>query len=280
MRQASIQVPKRSHERRKGMLSGRIFLVTRTSEGNAIERKMLEGHGATVLELPAIKIALPSSWKKFDIAVSELDEFDWILFTSANGVKTFFERLKNYYPQLFMKLKRGAEPKPKFACVGPATRRSLEEIGFECSLQPKEFLTANLGKELASSMNVNGRKILLARAEVANEEISRILRAAGAYLSVVPTYRTLSTGQSLEPELLERITDITLTSPSTVEGLLLSVKPSEIAERQIAVHCIGPVTSIRAKSRGLNVKTVSNIHTVEGLVQTIVKDSRRQKLKS
>jgi len=143
-------------------------------------------------------------------------------------------------------------------------------LGFRCSLQPKEYLTASLGKELAKRMNVKGKKILLARAEVANRQISRILRASGAKVSEAPVYRTVTRSKRLQPNFLKRISDITLTSPSTVEGLLSSLSATKISSHRILVHCIGPVTAKRAKSRGLKVENIAKIHTIDGLVEAIV----------
>lgn len=253
------------------VLAGRTFLVTRSSDGNAIERKKLESLGAKVIELPSIEIAPPSSWKKVDGAISRLEEFDWIIFTSANGVKTFFERLKQNNPKLLIRLKTHKTRKdPRFACVGPATRRSLEEMGFRCTVQPREFLTAKLGKELAESMNVDGKNILLARAQVANRELARMLRDSGANVSEAPTYRTISRARKLPQTLIGKITDVTLTSPSTVKGLLMSVSAATIISKRICVHCIGPVTAKSARIHGLKVQDTAKVHTIDGLMKAIV----------
>ncbi len=115
------------------------------------------------MELPSISISPPSSWKIADNAISRLEQFDWVVFTSANGVKIFFDRVRKNDPELFARLrKRLGGEKPRFACVGPPTKHELEALGFRCSLQPKEYMTASLGKELAKRMNVKGKKILLA----------------------------------------------------------------------------------------------------------------------
>lgn len=255
-------------------LSGRTFLLTRSSEGNSVERKKLETYGASAVELPSIEILAPLSWKKLDGALPKLDEFDWVVFTSANGVKFFFDRLRQKYPRILSKLrKHKAGGDPKFACVGPATRKSLEELGFRCYVQPKKFLTSDLGRELAKSMNVNGKLILLARAQVASREITRILRDSGAKVVDAPTYRTVTRAKKMPQGILHRITDVTLTSPSTVKGLLMSINTKVINSQGILVHCIGPVTAKSAKASGLKVKTVASVHTIDGLVSAIIKGS-------
>ena len=268
-----MQSPSRQLSKPKNRtLSGRTFLITRTHEGNVVEKGKLQSFGAKVIELPSISITAPSSWKRTDGAISRLEQYDWIVFTSANGVKSFFDRVKKKDPELLARLqKRGS---PRYACVGPATKRELEAAGFMCSLQPKEHKGASLGKELAQRMDVKGTSILLARAEVANMEMLRILRKSGAKVTDCPVYRTVTLSKSLPPNFIEKITDITLTSPSTVDGLLSSVSATKILSHKILIHCIGPVTAKRARARGLNVETVAKAHTIDGLVEDIVNSGK------
>jgi uroporphyrinogen-III synthase len=274
MRQTGVQLSFKRKNARGKTLENRTFLITRSSEGNAIEKRKLESYGAKVVELPSIEILPPSSWKRLDRALSKLEQFDWVVFTSANGVKMFFERLRQKYPRLLTKLRKRAGG-PRFACVGPATRLSLEVQGFRASLQPKEFLTSKLGMELAKSMEIAGKRILLARTEVANKQLSKILRASHAVVIEAPTYRTQIRATKLDSEVLDEVSDITLTSPSTVKGLLKSASSREITSRGIRVHCIGPVTAKSAKTNGLKAVNVARINTIDGLIKTIVQQSRK-----
>ncbi|MHB8567599.1 MAG: uroporphyrinogen-III synthase [Nitrososphaerales archaeon] len=226
--------------------------------------KKLKSLGASVVEFASIKIGRPSSVKKLDSAISRTEEFDWIVFTSANGVKFFFERCAEKH-----KLKKQLHA--KFACVGPSTRSALEELGFKSSFQPKGFLTARLGSELADHFNVAGARILLARAEKASSEITSILESAGAIVEEVPTYRTLPIRRSRLPDnVLATLTDITLTSPSTVESLAKIVDFKRVNSLSVSVHCIGPVTARKAKELGLKVTTMARTHTIDGLLKEIV----------
>src|SRR4029077_562967 len=113
-------------------LVGRKVLVTRSAEGNSVEKAKLEKRGAEVVEFAAIEFFPPSSWDQCDLAIAMLDEINWIVFTSANGVRGFFERchLKPETEIVLRKLKNRERLSPKFACVGPATKRMLEERGF------------------------------------------------------------------------------------------------------------------------------------------------------
>ena len=272
MQSSTLQISRqRTNTPKTKILSGRTFLVTRASEGNVTERRKLERFGAKVIELPVISIFPPSSWKKSDGAISRLGEFDWIAFTSANGVEMFFNRVKKIDPKMFAKLRKpDGDKNPRFACVGPSTKRALAALGFSCRLQPKEYTTLRLGREMVAKMNVKGKKILLARAEVANRQLARILRAAGAKVTEISVYRTKTRSKRLQPKFLETITDITLTSPSTVEGLLKSVGVTNVISHKILIHCIGPITAKRAKNCGVKIENVAKIHTVDGLVDAII----------
>ena len=242
-------------------LRGRTILVTRTEKGNRLEKEKLESLGATVVELTAIEIRPPTSFAAIDAAISNIDSFDWIIFTSANGVISFFQRLE--------KLRGDMNLNSKFACVGPQTEAELRRHGAKASFIPKEFLTESLGEELSRSENLLGKKVLLARAESANKAIKNALDRAGAIVTEAPVYRTVSR-KNQNPRLLDGVTDITLTSPSTVEGLLASVGAIEIFSREIKVHCIGPVTAQKARALGLRVDSVANVHTIEGLTVSLL----------
>lgn len=242
--------------------------MTRTREGNAKERELLEKHGAKVIDFPTIVISSPSSLKKMDYAIANFEKFDWVIFTSANGVALFFQRLAKSRRSLFRNLK--VLKKTKFACVGPSTSLALRELGILCSAMPKKYLTEDLGKLLAR-MDIRGKKILLARAEVANKSISRILRRSGAIVIEAPVYRTISTG-GRRTRTPKNVTDITLTSPSTVEGLV-KIFGAKIHSTNARFHCIGPVTAARAREEGINVSTIAQVHTIDGLISDIVRES-------
>ena len=255
----------------RNSLDGRVFLITRTNEGNIVEKKLLESYGAKVLDFPVIRISLPSSLRKLDDAISTLEQFDWIVFTSSNGVKMFFERLERKRGNLISSLKLNM--KPRFACVGPSTLRALNKLGLRCSALPNKFLTAELGRML-TRMKISGESLLLARAEISNMEIARIIRKAGGKVTEVAVYRTVSGNRRRPPDLSE-VTDLTLTSPSTVDGLLRSIEPEDINSRGIQVHCIGPVTAAHARSLSLKISTIASTHTIDGLINTILENSVR-----
>jgi uroporphyrinogen-III synthase len=246
-------------------------LITRSAEGNPIEKTKLEKLGAKVVELAAIKITAPSSWTKLDHAIAGLNEFDWIVFTSANGVHAFFKRCcRREVSRKFLEELKTNPSNLKFACVGPSTKHALEDYGFKSDFVPREFLTRSLAEELAKSFPMMGKKLLLARAEGASKEISRILKASGAEVIEAGVYGTRPQTRKVSKEVLDSLTDITLTSPSTVEGLIRSVPAGQIRTRAIFLHCIGPVTANRAKEKGFAVHSIAKMHTIDGLIESIV----------
>lgn len=242
-------------------LKGRTFLITRTDEGNKIERKKLESLGAEVIELPVLEIRPPADQNKINEALDHIEDFDWVVLTSSNGVKAFFQRMEQR--------KIGKERiRARFACVGSQTGKTLEEQGFKPSIVPSEFLTSKLGEEMTTKFNMSDQKVLLARAEEANAKIATQLARAGAIIVEAPTYRTVAEkiANFDKKEILERITDITLTSPSTVRGLLSNLSVSEIKSKNIRVHCIGPVTAKTAVESGLDPVTTAKVHNLDGLI--------------
>jgi uroporphyrinogen III methyltransferase/synthase len=257
-----IIVSKKSHL----PLLGRKVLVTRTEEGNLRERDMLKSLGANVVELSAIEIHPPTSWNAFDDAMRTIEHFDWVIFTSRNGVKAFFERLEKIFS--------GKRLQTKFACVGPATQNELERFGYASSFVPSDYLTQELGRQLSKEIDLHGKRILLARAESANKELGRELERYGAIVTNAPVYRSVPVEGIPNHDILAGVTDITLASPSAVEGLLSFVSSKEVKLAKINIHCIGPVTAKRASELGLTVLSVAKVHTIDGLVMDLLKSGK------
>jgi uroporphyrinogen III methyltransferase / synthase len=245
-------------------LSGRTILITRTADGNAVEREKFEVLGAKVVELPMISIEPPTDLRAIQQAIEDISSFDWVVFTSANGVRAFFRMLKD----------RAGEIRAQFACVGSETQKALNENGFEASIVPKRFLTSELARELSQNFDIAGRKVLLARAEETNREIARSLQAANARVVEAPVYRVIRSKVIEDGNSLSGISDVTLTSPSTVEAFVSNFSVEEIILKKIMVHCIGPVTAERAQKAGLNVETIAKTHTIEGLVDSLIRSSQ------
>jgi uroporphyrinogen III methyltransferase/synthase len=232
-------------------LIGKTILITRAALQSAELRARLEDLGARVIECPTIQIVPPTTWKPVDDAIRRLHTYQWLLFTSANAVEQFMDRM------------RGRRPTIPIAVVGSATASRLAEWSLQASLMPQEFRAEGLLE--AFSENLVGTRILFPRAEVARELLPDELRRRGAVVDVVTVYRTVKAFAGNIGEILqsERIDCIVFTSPSTIPEGLSSV-PNETA---LAV--IGPVTREAAQLLGLKPDIVPLQSTVPALVDAI-----------
>src|SRR5262249_36661622 len=158
------------------VLSGKTVVITRAASQSADLRSSLEDLGARVIECPTIHIVPPTTWKPVDDAIRRLNTYNWLLFTSANAVEQFMDRMGS---------RRPAVP---IAVVGSATGRKLGEWGLKPSLVPEDFRAEGLLAAFPS--NLVGTRILFPRAEVARELLPEELRRRGATVDVVTVYRT------------------------------------------------------------------------------------------
>src|SRR5215510_14342709 len=232
-------------------LTGKTIVITRAASQSAELRSRLEDLGARVIECPTIQIVPPKSWKPVDDAIRRLQSYQWLLFTSANAVEQFMDRMGERRPSI------------PIAVVGSATAAKLGEWGLKAALVPKEFRAEGLLD--AFPENLVGTRILFPRAEVARELLPDELKRRGATVDIVTVYRTVkafagSIGEILESE---QVDCIIFMSPSTIpEGL--HMLPSGTA---LAV--IGPVTREAAQILGLKPDVVPVESTVPSLVEAI-----------
>jgi uroporphyrinogen III methyltransferase/synthase len=214
----------------------------------------LEDLGARVIESPTIQIVPPQTWKPVDDAIRRLNTYQWLLFTSANAVEQFLDRMDRMGDR---------RPTIPIAVVGSATAAKLDEWKLTPSLVPKEFRAEGLLAGFPE--NLVGTRILFPRAEVARELLPEELRRRGATVDIVVVYRTVKAFSGSLGDVLasERVDCIVFTSPSTIPDDLHSL-PSGTA---LAV--IGPVTAEAAQLLGLKPDIVPVESTVSGLVDAI-----------
>jgi uroporphyrinogen III methyltransferase / synthase len=232
-------------------LSGKTIVITRAATQAADLRNRLEDLGARVIECPTIQIIPPKSWKPVDDAIRRLSTYQWLLFTSANAVEQFMDRMGQRRPSI------------PIAVVGSATAAKLEEWSLKPSLMPHEFRAEGL--LAAFPVNMVGTRILFPRAEVARELLPEELRRRGATVDVVAVYQTVKAFAGDLGEILEteRVDCIIFTSPSTIPDNLHALPTGTV----LAV--IGPVTREAAQLLGLIPDIVPVESTVPGLVQAI-----------
>ena len=165
-------------------LTGRKILITRARDQAAVFATSLVDLGAEVIEFPTIEIVPPLRWKELDQAIDQLESYDWLIFTSANGVNFFWQRL----------IEKGKDRRLpsalKVCAIGPATAYQLKEKGIEVDYTPKEFVAEAILKGFEKTM-LKGKRILLARAKEARDVLPKGLRKMGAKVDVVETYRTV-----------------------------------------------------------------------------------------
>jgi uroporphyrinogen III methyltransferase / synthase len=232
-------------------LTGKTILITRAALQSAELRSQLEALGARVLECPTIQIVPPKTWKPVTDAIRQLNTYQWLLFTSANAVEQFMNRMG------------GVRCTVPIAVVGSATAAKLAAWGLEPALVPKEFRAEGLLEAFPEKMV--GTRILFPRAEVAREILPDELRRRGATVDIVTVYRTVKAEFGSIREILEseRVDCLVFTSPSAIPDDLAPL-PAEVA---IAV--IGPVTREAAQLLGLQPAIVPVQSTIPDLVQAI-----------
>ena len=221
--------------------------------------------GATVIELPTIEIRPPNDWSQLDQAIAQLEQYDWLIFTSANGVRYFIERLDASKRDL-------RALKAKICAIGPATAEHLEGLHLKVDLMPSEYVAESV-LEAFGEQDLEGKLILLPRATVARDLIPVELKKRGAEINVVPAYRTQVPKHSAELAQQTFNSDprpdwITFTSSSTVRNFA-QLCPIERLNG-VRVASIGPITSKTARELGIRVDAEPERYTVEGLVEAIV----------
>jgi uroporphyrinogen-III synthase/SAM-dependent methyltransferase len=251
--------------RGSGPLSGRRIVVTRSRAQAGQLRELLEAEGAEVIEFPTIRLRPLDDYAAVDEAIANIQTYDWIVFTSANGVAAFVERLPAH-PETALAGRR-------LAAIGPGKARALESRGFHVGLAPDEFRAEALVEAFAREA-MSGRRVLVPRAASARGVLPDGLRRLGATVDVVPVYQTemeRDHGEGVRSRLLsERMDAVTFTSSSTVRHFVDLLGPNGLraVDRSI-VACIGPVTAATARDCGIDVHVVASDYTLTGLVAAL-----------
>ena len=248
----------------KRPLLGKRIVVTRTRKQASALSNKLRALGAQVIELPTIRIEPPSDLREFAELVQDAHIYDWIVFTSANGVEAFFD--------IFFKLYDDAREigGARIAAIGPATAQRVKDFHLHFDLQPDEFVAEAVLREFKKQGSIENLRILLVRAEKARDVLPKELSAAGAILDEAFAYRTVPETRDASGARRQLAQDgadlITFTSSSTVENFLALGLPWPKGMR---IASIGPITSKTVRDRGLKVDVEARRHDIDGLVQAI-----------
>ncbi len=254
----------------KRPLFGRTIIVTRSrTQASALAGRLRE-LGAATVEMPTIAIEPPDGWSELDAAAGRIKEYDWVIFTSVNGVEYFMERL--WAAGLDARALAGV----KAASMGPATTEKLLEYGIVADYQPDKYVAEAIFEGLSKLDPPAGKKYLLPRADIAREALPQLLRGAGAEVDEVTAYKTVP-GDFDAEAARERIASggvdaVTFTSSSTarffVERLGADFTAGNVSK--FAAISIGPITSDTMRSLGIEPAAESATHTIPGLTETIV----------
>jgi uroporphyrinogen III methyltransferase/synthase len=261
------------HERlgwfEKKPLFGKRILITRGREqSRKMAEKIIEQGGYPVL-FPTIQIGPPDDFGPLDRAIGEVGTYDWIVFTSVNGVERFFQR--------FFEIREDIRDMagPRIGAIGPVTAGALRKRGLKVDLLAKEFIAEGVLAALTDG-DIKGKRFLIPRAEKARETLPEGIAARGGHVDVVTVYKTgvpdnadLAQVRDLLKE--KRVDAVTFTSSSTVTHLLEMLGRDQVPELLdgIAVASIGPVTSGTLRENGFPVHTEASEYTIDGLVKAL-----------
>jgi uroporphyrinogen III methyltransferase/synthase len=246
---------------------GRSIVVTRDIPGNADFAGKIVRRGGNPLEFETIRIKPLTESNDFLRALEQIRQYDWVIFTSGNGVTTFFDALDN------MGKDARVFGSAKIAAIGGSTAGRLSGYSIKADFVPGIFTGRELGKQLIGFTNLQNKKILLLRSQLASNELAEILAGAGAGVDDVAVYTAIAAKSEsawMAEEISEGTIDwLTFASPSSVDGFFEQIGSEAVNSGNVKVASIGPVTSERLKELGVVVDVTAEEHTLDGLLDVI-----------
>lgn len=274
------------HKVMTSSLRSKRIVVTRTREQASTMSEKLRALDAVPVEFPTIRIVPPSDWTQLDAALRRLCSpagYDWVVFTSTNGVTLCLDRLRDLGYAL------EAVKHARIAAIGPATAAALRRYGIVADLVPQKYVAERVAEALIADAqqhgeSLHGKRILLARAAEARKVLFTLLCDAGAAVEEVAVYYTLpiahddTQGRYVVSLLQQGQLDVvTFTSSSTVRNFVawLGSRAREealfdLVNQRVTVACIGPVTAQTARELGLRVDIVADVFTIDGLIDALI----------
>ena len=252
-------------------MTGKKIVITRRSEQSGSFAAQLAQLGADVLEVPTIKIVEPTEKMPLVDALLELNSYEWLVFTSANGVTAFFDLFFRQFKDL--RDIGGA----RIAAVGPATAAKIRELHLQVDLQPEEFTGKKIAEAFKKYQDIENVKMCLLRAEVANQDLPQELEEMGAIVDDIPVYKTVAETEDptgAAARLVETGADwVTFTSGSTVEHFHTRFDLPALLKKfpQLKIASIGPETSKAIAALGLKPALEAKDHTTDGLIAALLK---------
>ncbi|MBM7855574.1 uroporphyrinogen III methyltransferase/synthase [Desulfohalotomaculum tongense] len=251
-------------------LFGKRVLVTRSREQASALSRRIEELGGEPYEFPTIEVTEPEDYSPLDSAINQLPSYQWVVFTSVNGVKYFFNRLKVLNKDI--RDLRGV----KICAIGPKTRESLEAYGLLVDYVPGEYRAEQIIAGLSGRVRP-GDRVLLPRADIARKVLPRALAEMGARVDEVTTYKTVlgagDAGKLIEMLQRKELHVLTFTSSSTVRNFVKLLNADNLQQllKDVVVASIGPITSSTARELGIEVTVEAEEYTINGLVEAVLK---------
>lgn len=259
-------------------LFGRRVLVTRSRDQSGELVDLLEAHGAEAVEAPLIIVVPPDDYRPLDGACARASAFDWIVFTSANGATAFMERL------LLGPRDIRALAGPKLCAVGPGTASRLTRFALKVDLMPEDHRAEGVVAALKATGSLSGAKILFPKGDLARDVLPEELRAAGAAVTEVVAYRTVTAESdahlAIYRQLLDRQIDVVTFSSASAVRAFVTIHGADQAVDLLShtvVAAIGPVTVDAAHRCGISPQIVPSSSTIPALVDAIVAHFRDAK---
>ena len=251
----------------KKPLFGKNIVITRDKNGNADFAAKIISRAANPIHFPTIKIIPLTQTNSFLETLARLTTYDWLIFTSKNGVNIFFDCLQS--------LQKDARvfASAKIAAIGRQTAATLSRFGIRPDFVPTVFTGKELARQLIEFTNLKGRKILLLRSKLASDELVQLLKKTGAEITEQPVY-TVETEKNESAPLTEKISAgsidwLTFTSPSSVNGFFEQIPLNVVKKSVVKVASIGPVTSKQLQNLDIKVDVTATEHTIDGLLAAI-----------
>ena len=253
----------------KRALFGKTVVVTRARAQASELVRRLSDLGAACLECPTIKVVRPEDWSPLDAAIDNIGTYDWLVFTSVNGVSFFFERL--YEKEKDVRALKDVST----AAIGPATAKRLRDFGLKSDIVPETYQAESI-VEAFKQEPMNGKRVLLPRAKEARPVLPVQLRKMGAIVDEIAAYQTEQARENVDV-LIKRLEEgsidlLTFTSSSTVRNFKALLPPErfESLTEGVSVASIGPITTETARELGFKVDIMARDYTIDGLCEAIL----------
>jgi uroporphyrinogen III methyltransferase/synthase len=251
----------------KKPLFGQSIVLTRDARGNLELASKIARQAALPIIFNTIKIKPLTESNQFIQAAGELAGYDWVIFSSANGIRVCFEGLKKLGKDV------RAFGKAKIACMGRSSAKVLEQFGIKADFVPTVFTSVQLAEQLATQVNLKDKKILLLSSKITTGQLADELKGSGVNVNEVGLYTTVpaenDAGRLIEKIEKDQVDWITFTSPSTVRYFCDRIRPELVNSSRVKVASIGPVTSAQLSRLGVKLDLEAQEYTTDGLIKAI-----------